>query len=127
MAKDFDKLTPSEKNEVITGTKSVKRAPYDPANPHTRFNADNEVTNALYLKTMQDPKTRDAYRKELETYDKSKASKPVSSDIADKLQDMKNQKGAADYEKNKTYKKGGTASSRADGCATKGKTKGRMV
>jgi hypothetical protein len=26
-----------------------------------------------------------------------------------------------------TYKKGGTASSRADGCATKGKTKGRFV
>jgi len=27
----------------------------------------------------------------------------------------------------KGMKKGGTASSRADGCATKGKTKGRMV
>jgi len=27
----------------------------------------------------------------------------------------------------KNYKSGGTASSRADGCATKGKTKGRMV
>ncbi len=26
-----------------------------------------------------------------------------------------------------TYKKGGTASSRADGCATKGKTRGKMV
>ena len=27
----------------------------------------------------------------------------------------------------KNYKSGGTASSRADGCATKGKTKGRMI
>jgi hypothetical protein len=26
-----------------------------------------------------------------------------------------------------TYKKGGSASSRADGCATKGKTRGKMV
>ena len=127
MAKDFDKLTPSEKDEVITGTKSVKRAPYDPANPHTRFNADNEVTNALYLKTMQDPKLRDAYSKELEAYDKSKSSKPVPSDIADKLQDMKNQKGAENYEQNKTYKRGGKCMARGGGIEIRGKTKGRMV
>ena len=29
--------------------------------------------------------------------------------------------------KTKKYSKGGTASSRADGCATKGKTKGRII
>jgi hypothetical protein len=31
------------------------------------------------------------------------------------------------YEDSKNYKSGGTASSRADGCATKGKTRGKMV
>ena len=31
------------------------------------------------------------------------------------------------YIKPRPYAKGGTASSRADGCATKGKTKGRIV
>lgn len=58
----------------------------------------------------------------------------VSSDIANKLQDMKNQKAAEQWDKTHKAKggcvkmaKGGTASSRADGCATKGKTKGRMV
>jgi hypothetical protein len=75
------------------------------------------------------------------------------SDIADKLQTMKNQRAAKDFEKRKAQAnadavkgvktgihnkaggaikmaKGGSvssASARADGCATKGKTKGRMV
>jgi hypothetical protein len=63
----------------------------------------------------------------------------VPSDIADQLQTMRNEKAAADYEKRKagvpskkaggTVKmaKGGTASSRADGCCTKGKTRGKMM
>ena len=121
MAKDFDKLTPSEKNEVITGTKSVKRAPYDPANPHTRFNADNEVTNTLYLKTMQDPKTRDAYRKELEDYDKSKASKPkkeATVPVGQSEDDMSIGKKCGG--KVKKMARGG-------GIEIRGKTKGRMV
>jgi hypothetical protein len=48
-------------------------------------------------------------------------------DIKDKLQDMKNQKAAEQYQKTKKYAKGGTASSRADGCAQRGKTRGKMV
>jgi hypothetical protein len=56
---------------------------------------------------------------------------PVPSDIADKLQDMKNQKGAEDYEKNKTYKKGGKTTAkcmaRGGGIEIRGKTKGRFV
>jgi hypothetical protein len=52
---------------------------------------------------------------------------PVPADIKDKLQDMKNKKAAEQYQKTKKFAKGGSASARADGCATKGKTKGRMV
>ena len=51
-------------------------------------------------------------------------------DIKDKLQDMKNKKAAEKYEATKTYKKGGSvgsASKRADGCAQRGKTRGKMV
>jgi hypothetical protein len=66
--------------------------------------------------------------------------KPVKelppSDIADKLQTMKNERAAAAYEKRRAagedYKKGGkvkcmskggSASKRADGCAVRGKTR----
>jgi len=63
----------------------------------------------------------------------------VPSDIADQLQTAKNQKAAADYEKRNAgvpakkaggcvkMAKGGSVSSRADGCCIKGKTKGRMM
>ena len=55
----------------------------------------------------------------------------MPSDIADKLQDMKNQKGAADYEKTKSYKKGGKTTAkcmaRGGGIEIRGKTKGRFV
>jgi phage terminase small subunit len=54
----------------------------------------------------------------------------MPSDIKDSLQTTKNKKAAENYEATKEYKKGGkvsSASSRGDGCATKGKTKGRMV
>ena len=63
-----------------------------------------------------------------------KPVKPVTTDedymppdIKDKLQDMKNKKAAEKYEATKSYKKGGSVSARADGCAQRGKTKGRMV
>ncbi len=60
---------------------------------------------------------------------------PIPSEIADKLQDMKNKKAAENYQKTKDNKaggvikmsKGGSASARADGCAVKGKTRGKMV
>ena len=52
---------------------------------------------------------------------------PVPSDIADQLQDMKNQKAAENYKKTKKLAKGGavksSASKRADGCAVRGKTR----
>jgi hypothetical protein len=63
----------------------------------------------------------------------------IPSDIKDKLQTMKNERAAAAYEKRRAagedYKKGGmlkmakggSASSRADGCAQRGKTRGKMV
>jgi hypothetical protein len=52
---------------------------------------------------------------------------PTPPDIKDKLQTMKNQKAAEQYEKTKRFAKGGSASSRADGCAQRGKTRGKMV
>ena len=62
--------------------------------------------------------------------DKAKAkAEEVPSDIADKLQTMRNRKGAEQYEATKTYKSGGkvgSASKRADGCCVKGKTRGKM-
>jgi hypothetical protein len=54
----------------------------------------------------------------------------MSPDMVDRKQDMRNQKAAENYEATKTYKKGGSvgsASKRADGCAVRGKTKGRMI
>lgn len=58
--------------------------------------------------------------------DKAKAE-ATPSDIADKLQDMKNQKGAENYEQNKTYKRGGKCMARGGGIEIRGKTKGRFV
>jgi hypothetical protein len=60
---------------------------------------------------------------------------PIPSEIVDKLQDMKNKKAAENYQKTKDNKaggmikmaKGGSASARADGCAQRGKTRGKMV
>lgn len=58
-----------------------------------------------------DRKMRDATEK---AYNKASSVEP-SGDARDAV---RGQKG---------YAKGGTASSRADGCCTKGKTRGRMV
>jgi hypothetical protein len=59
--------------------------------------------------------------------DKPKKASAASDDYEDMSGDVSldpsNPTGAA----GKGMKKGGTASSRADGCATKGKTKGRFV
>jgi hypothetical protein len=52
---------------------------------------------------------------------------PIPLDIKDKLQDMKNKKAAENYQKTRKFAKGGSASSRADGCAQRGKTRGKMV
>jgi hypothetical protein len=66
---------------------------------------------------------------------KSEPVEEIPSEIKDKLQDMKNKKAAENYQKTKDNKKGGmikmakggSASSRADGCCVKGKTRGKMV
>lgn len=67
------------------------------------------------------------------------AKETIPSDIADQLQTSKNERAAAAYEKRRAagedYKKGGcikmakggSASSRGDGIAQRGKTKGRIV
>lgn len=72
--------------------------------------------------------------------DKKQAVKPVKTDddtptpaqaaeMRGQVQDMRNEKAAKDYEKRKSegksYKKGGSV--RGDGCAKRGKTKGRMI
>lgn len=50
----------------------------------------------------------------------------IPADIKDKLQTMKNQKAAENYQKTRKFAKGGYVRA-ADGCATKGKTRGKMV
>ena len=53
----------------------------------------------------------------------------MPADIKDKKQTMLNQRAAENYEATKEYKKGGkvsSASSRADGIAIRGKTRGKM-
>ena len=67
---------------------------------------------------------------------------PIPSDIADQLQTSRNERAANAFEQRRAmgqpYKKGGcvkkakggsvgSASKRADGCAQRGKTKGRMI
>ena len=52
---------------------------------------------------------------------------PIPPEAVDKKQDWTNQKAAEQYEKTKKFAKGGSASSRADGCAVRGKTRGKMV
>ncbi len=98
------------------------------------------VTTKVYLDMMKDPKRREAYLNEIDTYDakqraakkeakkaapmgagmpalKSKA-KPAAADedymppdIVDKKQTMRNQKAAENYEATKEYKKGGSVGS----------------
>lgn len=72
--------------------------------------------------------------------EKKEAVKPAKADdetptaaqaaeMRDQVQDMRNEKAAKGYEKRKSegksYKKGGSV--RGDGCAVRGKTKGRMI
>lgn len=122
---------------------------YDPSNPHTRYNPKDPVDSALMNKMSV--KERGAWMDEKIAYDKAQREnkKPapvktpvkapekevIPSDIADQLQTSKNERAAKAYDKRRAtgddYKKGGAvkskASSRADGCAQRGKTKGRMV
>jgi hypothetical protein len=70
----------------------------------------------------------------VEDYDKKIAAvkKPVSGGGSGGVSDTRELQLGADLDpksmmKREGYKKGGTASSRGDGCAQRGKTKGRMV
>jgi len=51
----------------------------------------------------------------------------ISLDAENARKDARVKKEYDSYEKSKGMKKGGTASSRADGCAQRGKTRGKMV
>ena len=62
--------------------------------------------------------------------DQTSANKNLAEDYKNVMQDEQNRKGMENYEDSKKYAKGGkisSASKRADGCATKGKTRGTMV
>ena len=78
-------------------------------------------------------KTDDEAYQELRDYQKKRLDEKNASDQEAQQKKMRNAIGADAIEeamrngKPKKMAKGGSASSRADGCAIKGKTKGRMV
>lgn len=89
-------------------------------------------------KRIEDMSEAELSRRSSEAYDKARTSpEPGGFDIKPMLTRAKTV--AADREADAmdrasrtnamgdTYKKGGTASSRADGCCIKGKTRGKMV
>ena len=64
--------------------------------------------------------------------DQASANRNLSNEYFNVMQDQQNKKGMGNYERDKKlgYKSGGkvgSASKRADGCAKKGKTKGRIL
>jgi hypothetical protein len=62
--------------------------------------------------------------------DQASANKNLAEDYKNVVQDEQNRKGTENYESSKKYASGGSvgsASKRADGCAQRGKTKGRML
>lgn len=76
-----------------------------------------------------DEKKAAQYRKEAKS---GGTDAPVPSNVVQeaedkKMQDKAKQAPTTKTEMGKPFAKGGTASARADGCATKGKTKGRFV
>jgi hypothetical protein len=70
----------------------------------------------------------DAYkpRRPGTTYEDSMTSEDIKKMDAQK-EEANTQKKTEEAYKTKNMAKGGSASSRADGCATKGKTRGKMV
>lgn len=95
---------------------------YDPSNPHTRYNPKDPVDSAIMNKMTI--KERSAYLDELNAYDKAqREKKKEAKEGTVSGPEMKN-------EVPKKMAKGGSVSSaskRADGCCTKGKTKGKMI
>ena len=89
-------------------------------------------------KRIEDMSEEELSRRSSDAYDKARTSpEPGGFDIKPMLKRAKadseaKSSAAADRASRvnamgDTYKKGGTASSRADGCCTKGKTRGKMV
>jgi len=82
---------------------------------------------------MDTPEEAKQKIREIAEEQKAKAEKERPRTYTERLQDMGRlpKGGGATPKSNrditKNYKSGGTASSRADGCAKRGKTKGRMV
>ena len=104
----------------------------------TKFPPGQDMEN-ISPKDLEEAKT---YTKERKAYkDASKIGPEPSYEggdrlksVGDKMQAVRNERKAQAADRasrvnqmGDTYKKGGTASSRADGCATKGKTRGKMV
>lgn len=82
---------------------------------------------------MDTPEEAKQKIREIAEEQKAKAEKERPRTYTERLQDMgRLPKGGGAMPKSnrditKNYKSGGTASSRADGCAQRGKTKGKMV
>ena len=90
---------------------------------------DPSLKNGVVNQSERD--ITDAKKITMPAYKVQNSKEVAPSDIADTLQDAKNQKGAADYEKNKTYKKGGKVTAkcmaRGGGIEIRGKTRGRII
>lgn len=93
------------------------------------------MAGPIKLASMTGEKTAAAKQREREATDEIKREKRgVEKNSTDRARDdaremktqQQNEKASNEASKDMGFAKGGTASSRADGCCVKGKTKGRM-
>jgi choline kinase len=147
MAKDMQ--------EMLKGVKSADSIKQDFVNKHINSkNEQNRLMAETFKKQLDNDtsvmletsdktgrrigKDGKVYGPAMKKEDSGLYEKEVPSEIADKLQTQKNEKAYQNYENNrslgmkkggavKKMAKGGSASSRADGCCTKGKTRGKMM
>ena len=128
--RNYAKLFASDSEEVATGYKNFK-SPKDPdiktiqerlAKGDKSARAAVERANAIGDSLVYNPKKDPNWRS---------IKEGIPSDIKDQLQTSRNERAAKAYDKRRSegedYKKGGMvkskASSRADGCAVRGKTR----
>ena len=83
------------------------------------------VAGAAMLTSKKGSELDKAEKKAREVEGKEKSGIALDAENIKKDQQLKKEYEA--YEKSKGMKKGGTASSRADGCAMRGKTRGKIV
>jgi len=77
---------------------------YDPSNPHTRYMDTDPVTTKVYLDMMKDPKRREAYLNEIDTFDakqraiqkEAKKTTPTSAGMSTLAPKPKTKSAAAD-------------------------------